>query len=985
MLFDRLKGANKFLDLVVYSFLVFAIFGVGIRNFDFWSDDFGYFLSFHKIATQGIGLRETLASYLTGGVPRLQLGWHLTHQILFLIFGTKTIWYYIIQSIVLVLNSFLLCRLMRPYFGEVVSFWSGVFLIVCPFYRESFYWVSANYGFFQVLFFLFAWFFLDRSLYIFGLRRGCYLTLSSVFLVLSCLFQEQSITFLGLLPITFVLMKLGQGVEAGSRKSIIFSAIKQFSLGVLIFALLYAPQLFVIKGASSTSLSDTIHSYYPHPIQSLKSNIPLLLRWTFLGWIPDFIDFSEFISHYSQISHQFKIKMLVAVFLGFIAAILALIFSSRSRSSKINRVLLFGCLVWWLGASIVVMPLVEYLSRYVYVVLPPALLFAIAMVVRLGRFGRFALAVLAFLCVVDISSFFYGSFFQLVNVERRSFHQVANELRNDPNIKGVVFEDFPAALNRGRSGVWINYHATNWWLKWRALPGTSQHEIVGNALTQQGKTPFGPSGFRLTYMPYPLERLRKVYQPGEILVASFIGNAYEHEPRIRFTKRLPFKARLIDKPVKVSERRNRKDVKLPASLTDLRGCSVDVVATVAAKNTLAALTMFDGNGVNVTGGSAFSSGLEKGESKIFFRAPISTKGPYFLRISNQPNPTQPPSSESWSVQLKKLHIFGCGEEYVADQFLENHNPNPSFPLLRYANPQMNYSVILPYPDAQMWEVPWSVGINDVLSSGDYYCYPDDRVWIQDAKGNNFSAYVGMLSFRREIEKNENGLLVAFTRKHGDPMTRRGQLDRMPKDEFDGYARDDLPIDIEAKHQFFLDRNYGLVNLKLKSQSKVPIRLRWVFEDSAVFDFKYFGDEAVSTLILSSGEKNKEFRSSRSPINRDISINHMIRYPLLPNIGALDYSWSPYRGGSFLSGKYTKQSFETFPQNTITYGDAIPENQAPPHRVHGLWFDITLQPGETRHLEYAKLFLSGWYDREELKSWANKTIDQVERDLEKRKK
>jgi hypothetical protein len=337
--------------------------------------------------------------------------------------------------------------------------------------------------------------------------------------------------------------------------------------------------------------------------------------------------------------------------------------------------------------------------------------------------------------------------------------------------------------------------------------------------------------------------------------------------------------------------------------------------------------------------------------------------------------------EDWSVTLKKLHMFGCGEEYEATQFLDNHNPNPTFPILRYANPQMNYSIVMPYPEAQMWEVPWGLGVNDVRSAGDYYCYPDDRVSIEASDGKRFSAYVGMLAFKRVVETPGDLFQVTFSRKQGDPLTQRGALDRMPKEEFDGYWRDQLPLDISARHTFKLDRNYSTVRVTLRSRYPLPMKVRWVFEDSAVFDFAYDDDKGVSTVVLSSGVEGREFRSTRAAEMGDASINHRIRYPLLPNVGAFDFSMSPLRAGSFLSGAYSNQSFSEQAKDTLKYEGSIPPDKSPPHRIHGLWFDVELQPNETKTFDYEKVFLSDWYDLTDLRQWAWSSIEKIKSDRE----
>jgi hypothetical protein len=158
-----------------------------------------------------------------------------------------------------------------------------------------------------------------------------------------------------------------------------------------------------------------------------------------------------------------------------------------------------------------------------------------------------------------------------------------------------------------------------------------------------------------------------------------------------------------------------------------------------------------------------------------------------------------------------------------------------------------------------------------------------------------------------------------------------------------------------------------------------MKVRWIFEDSAVFDFGFPDDKGVGTVVLSSGVEGQEFRSTRPPEAGDVSINHRLRYPLLPNVGAFDFSMSPLRGGSFLSGGYSNQSFSEQPKDLLTYGGKIPADKTPPHRVHGLWFDVELQPNETKTFDYAKVFLSDWYDKSDLRQSAWSSIEKIKED------
>lgn len=973
---DKALRNNRILYLFWFA-LIYLIYGLTLHNFAFYSDDFGYFLNFRNQAQNQNSLSSALISYLTGGVPRLQLGWHITHQLLFQIFTTNEALYYYVQVVLLFLNSLLLYHFLSPYVSKLTAFLAVTLVIVNPFFVESFYWVSANYGFFQIFFLMVSFLSLRKALYSEKtLASYAWLVFASLNMVLCALYQEQSFPFIFSGSLIMFCFTYGK-VEF--KKSI--QRLSFFTLFNLLFLfLIFLPQVLLISGSSNTSLIDTFKVYYPEPISSSVQNIVTIMKQTLVGEFEVYRKLSHSISqmkssnHWAEILSQFKYGLLLLIFFGFI--VMALYFerlkikSSREKNTKIFQYFLMGIILWFISASVVVMPIKYFMGRYIYFILPPATLLLSMLLTRLFLlWPLYAIPIGTLLVIANLLStvsFLHHDYFPLIRLEKKIAPQVISEIQNDPKIKAIVFHGFPATHYNATSGVFLNYHATEWWLRWRSLPNDVGILTVGNEATPCF-TKEGLAGFKLIYGDYPLERLQTCFSFEQVLFAELKGEIQDSDS---------LGVKLYRKKAIEWNQTFNTDINLKDSLTIqlpedyfLNNCEVNV--TVEAENVTGILDVrlhSLGTTMALERVNAKSSGLGYNEVvQLIAKERVSAVGPYSLKLSIANSMGGEYTPTELKATIKNVHLVACGKSLASNIFYENHNPDPNNPYLRWISPAANFSVVMSYANSAIWENYFGIGINDAANTGDYYCFPDDEVRINESNSTiTQKAYLGMLYWNRILSLTPDQIKVEFVRKHTDGLAERGKLDIMSMSEFNSYDKQKLPLDMSVVHWFKATEPYSKVEVFLKSVANNPITVNWKFQDSSVFDFRIGTDYGVESILSSGLGYNHQLISLNPAV---FPIIFRDRSPRKENMAVFEWTCSNGYISTFLSDGSTE-----FNKNLV-YSDVIQKgkyakNSFSPHRNHGISFSLELAPGQEKSFYYYKVFLSKWETQRELLLMAN---------------
>lgn len=972
-------------NIILYLFwfgLIYLIYGLSLHNFAFYSDDFGYFLNFRNQAANQNNLSSALISYLTGGVPRLQLGWHITHQLLFQIFTTNESLYYYMQVFLLFLNSLLLYHFFSPYVSRLSAFLAVTLVIVNPFFVESFYWVSANYGFFQVFFLLVSFLSLQKALYSEKILACYFLILfASLNMVLCALYQEQSFPFIFSGSLIIFCFNYG---KLEIKKTI--QRLSVFTLfNILFLFLIFLPQFFLISSSSNTSLLDTFKVYYPTPIASSVQNIITILKQTLIGDFEIYKTISHSISqmklskNWPEILSQLIYSILSLVFFGFI--IFALRFEtikknlSREKNIKVFNYFLVGIAIWFLSASVVVVPIKYFMGRYIYFILPPVALFVSIILTRLYLLWPLYTIPIGIIIVVtnllSTVSFLNRDYFPLVRLEKKIAPAVISEIQKDPKIKAIVFYGFPATHYKATSGVFLNYHATEWWLRWRSLPQDIGILTVGNEATPCF-TKEGLAGFKLIYGEYPLERLKTCFSFEQTLFVE-LQSGIQNSDTITIKM---YRRKTIDWNQKYNTEINLKD-SLVINLPDdyfLNHCDINIA--VEAENVTGILDIrlhSLGKAMALERVNAKSSGLGLNENvSLMAKERVNALGPYTLKLSMLNSIGEPFKSSEVKATIKNIHLVGCGKSHTSNNFFENHNPDPNNPYLRWISPAADFSVVFSYANSPIWENYFGIGINDAANSGDYYCFPDDEVKIKSSNNITQKAYLGMLYWNRIASIGTGQIKVEFIRKHTDGLAERGKLDIMPLSEFNSYDKQKLPLDMRVVHWFKASEPYSKVEIFLKSVANNPIQVNWKFQDSSVFDFSIGNDYGVES-ILSNGLAHNYQLISLNPAVFPIVFRD--RSPRKENMAVFEWTCSKEFTNNFITDSSADLN-KNLPYSDVIQKAKYNKNSFSPHRNHGISFDLELAPGQEKSFYYYKVFLSKWENERELILMANQVIKKL---------
>lgn len=287
----------------------------------------------------------------------------------------------------------------------------------------------------------------------------------------------------------------------------------------------------------------------------------------------------------------------------------------------------------------------------------------------------------------------------------------------------------------------------------------------------------------------------------------------------------------------------------------------------------------------------------------------------------------------------------------------------------------DFSVIFPYEKAPVWEKYFGIGVNNLVNTGDYYCFPDDELLVKESD-KEYRAYLGLLHWTRNVFKSNKEVVISFSRNSQDGVAKRGAKDIMSVEEFNSYNKDQPPLNMQIQHRFNVQKKYSRVDLTFKSESNLKMNIGWFFQDSSVFDFTIGTDVGVESISLRSLKKNQLFFS---PTDKDIPIVYRKMSPFKTNMAVFEYACSKEDSLSFLSsstndilGYLNNKSEELINKELFAKNDILP------HRNHGIGIEFTLQPGQIRKISYFKVFLSDWNQESDLIKLAQEKINEIER-------
>ena len=200
------------------------------------------------------------------------------------------------------------------------------------------------------------------------------------------------------------------------------------------------------------------------------------------------------------------------------------------------------------------------------------------------------------------------------------------------------------------------------------------------------------------------------------------------------------------------------------------------------------------------------------------------------------------------------------KDVLTASWARDNNPNKDFWFDRYVSQTNNFAVTIPNPNNSIWERFFGIGVNDRFSTGDYFCFPDDKILLRNAFNNETKwIYLGGLPWKKETIESRDALTVRFHYEGpillGNHMSQENAQKLLHQFWPNGIP---LPknthLNLTKTYTFKTDRDYADVHLEGKIQTPRNYLSTWIIEDTAYMDFNINNPFDVKSLL--NGEQNK---------------------------------------------------------------------------------------------------------------------------------
>ncbi|MBN8536954.1 MAG: hypothetical protein J0M15_07855 [Deltaproteobacteria bacterium] len=235
-------------------------------------------------------------------------------------------------------------------------------------------------------------------------------------------------------------------------------------------------------------------------------------------------------------------------------------------------------------------------------------------------------------------------------------------------------------------------------------------------------------------------------------------------------------------------------------------------------------------------------------------------------------------------------IISDSIDYILNKFpqfkttwVRTNNPNHDFWFNRFTSLTTNLTITIPNENNMIWENYFGIGINDRNNTGDYYCFPDDKLLIL-YKNKEYWVYLGFLKWTRKINSSNNFLQVEFNYEGPLKISERVNQEHAQKTKEENFSKE-----IELSHKlftynlkkiYFFDLNSKSHSVKIDAtihKNLKPVDFMWIVEDAAYMDFKVGNFSNVHSLFNKSKD-HVYFKSSNNKFTADKLIQYRIRSP-----------------------------------------------------------------------------------------------------------
>lgn len=191
--------------------------------------------------------------------------------------------------------------------------------------------------------------------------------------------------------------------------------------------------------------------------------------------------------------------------------------------------------------------------------------------------------------------------------------------------------------------------------------------------------------------------------------------------------------------------------------------------------------------------------------------------------------------------IKDINKFVQSNNQFKSIWVRTNNPNHDFWFDRYTSLVQDFTITIPNEQNSIWEKYFGIGINDRFNTGDYFCFPDDKL-VTLKNGQLKWFYLGFLVWKRAIYLDSVGRLIVEFRYDGplesnerslQPHAQSGvKINFGDKDVF--LNKKDGQVSLFKKYIFSTDKNVAQVELTATASDLKDYY--WIFEDASYMDF-----------------------------------------------------------------------------------------------------------------------------------------------------
>lgn len=171
-----------------------------------------------------------------------------------------------------------------------------------------------------------------------------------------------------------------------------------------------------------------------------------------------------------------------------------------------------------------------------------------------------------------------------------------------------------------------------------------------------------------------------------------------------------------------------------------------------------------------------------------------------------------------------------------------NNPNAETYYDRYSSQNRNFTIALHNLSSTLWERDYSLGVNDRFNSGDFFCFPDDKILFIGPNSETEWLYLGGLQWTRKVSQSAQNLHFTFT--HSDTLASNLRMEqphaiKTLKDNFPSstrFFRKKISANLKKNYIFNVDSAKAVVSYTGSLSIPKGWKAFLIIEDAAFMDF-----------------------------------------------------------------------------------------------------------------------------------------------------